>query len=90
MGFAAKFMSYEAETNTFKVHSTLMESDDVGVYNISFIATFSNLTYFEEYEESFYLTVYQEEKTAPLPTEYYFYDQWEGRIKDDWEPAAPF
>ena len=90
LGPTAKFTTYEAETNSFKVHSTLLELEDVGVYEISFTATFSNSTYAEEYEQSFYLTVYEEERTVPLPTEYYFYDEWKGRIRDAWEPPKTF
>ena len=77
LGSASKFTTYDSDTNTFKVHSTLLEEDDIGSYNISFVATFSNFTYAEEFKDSFKLTVYENIK-QPLPAEYYFYDEWKG------------
>ena len=90
LGGASKFTTYEADTNTFKVHSTLLEYEDIGVYNISFVATFSNFTYSEEFKDSFTLTVYEDVLQGPLPAEYYFYDEWTGKIRDAWEPPEPF
>ena len=90
LGGASKFTSYEDETNTFKVHSTLLEHADIGSYKISLVATFSNTTYSEEFEDSFYLTVVPDEVQVSLPAEYYFYDEWKGQIRDAWEPAEPF
>lgn len=75
LGYASKFTTYEAETNTFKVHSTLVEVEDIGIHTISFTATFMNSTYSEKFEGSFNLTIYSE-YSKPLPDEYHYLDEW--------------